>query len=121
TRRDGNTTHKPGNPVAGDTSLAQAQAVAVGPPAITLSGTGVNATSSLHSPTHQDYGLQSGQIYDDAFSARGNHNLKYGFSFIRLCNFAYSSRGGNGTGVFGGSYPPPAGGAAISGAAGALR
>src|SRR5207247_10562895 len=53
-------------------------------------------------------------------SARGNHNLKYGFSFIRLWNFAYSSRGGNGTGVFSGSFTPPGGGAAISGAAGAL-
>ncbi len=120
TRSDGNNTPRALNPVAGDTTLAQAQATDVGPPAITLSGTGVNATSSLHSPTHQDYGLQSGQIYDDAFSARGNHNLKYGFSFIRLWNFAYSSRGGNGTGVFGGSYTPPGGGAAISGAAGAL-
>src|SRR3989442_2080089 len=120
TRSDGNNTPRALNPVAGDTTLAQVQTTDVSPPAITLSGTGVNATSSLHSPTHQDYGWQSGQVYDDAFSARGNHNLKYGFSFIRLWNFAYSSRGGNGTGVFSGSFTPPGGGAAISGAAGAL-
>ncbi len=120
TRSDGNNTPTALNPVAGDTTLAQAQASGVGPPTITLSGTGVNATFSLHSPTHQDYGLQSGQLYDDAFSTRGNHNLKYGFSFVRLWNFAYSSRGGNGTGVFSGSFTSPGGGAAISGAAGAL-
>src|SRR6266850_4148403 len=120
TRSDGNNTPTALNPVAGDTTLAQAQASGVGPSTITLSGTGVNGTSSLHSPTHQDYGLQSGQLYDDAFSTRGNHNLKYGFSFVRLWNFAYSSRGGNGTGVFSGSFTPPGGGAAISGAAGAL-
>src|SRR5205823_12584866 len=58
TRSDGNNTPRALNPVAGDTTLAQVQAADVGPPAITLSGTGVNGTTSLHSPTHQDYGLQ---------------------------------------------------------------
>src|SRR5438552_15504763 len=72
TRSDGNNTPTALNPVAGDTTLAQAQASGVAPPTITLSGTGVSGTSSLHSPTHQDYGLQSGQLYDDAFSTRGN-------------------------------------------------
>src|SRR3989441_2528103 len=120
TRSDGNNPPAALNPVAADTSLAQAQGPGIGPPAITLSGTGVNGTSSLHSPTHQDYGLQSGQLYDDAFSARGNHNLKYGLSVIRQWNFAYSSRGGNGTGVFSGAFTPPGGGAALSCAAGAL-
>jgi hypothetical protein len=120
TRSDGNNTPKALNPVAGDTTLAQAQGPGIGPPSISLGGTGVNPTSPQYSQAHQDYGLQSGQIYDDAFSARGNHNFKYGFSFIRLWNFAYNSRGGNGGGSFGGSYTPPGGGPAIAGAAGAL-
>ena len=69
------------NPVAGDASLAWApESVPVGPPrAITP---GLTTLPGLAPPTFT-YAWNAYQLYDDAFSTRGLHSLKFGIGIER--------------------------------------
>ncbi len=89
------------NPAANDASLAMNPASSARAPQVSLSGTGITlAPGGLHSGTLQDIWNQIFQVYDDAFITRGNHGLKFGFSFLAQHNDVIAVNGFNGNATF---------------------
>jgi hypothetical protein len=89
------------NPLAADTSLNMLPGVAGhGVPLIVLSNTGITPPGQLWGGTHQDLWNQIFQVYDDAFVTRGNHGLKFGFTFLAQQNDVIAINGINGNGTF---------------------
>jgi hypothetical protein len=89
------------NPLAADTSLNMLQGVpGHGAPLIVLSSTGITPPGQLWGATHQDLWNQIFQVYDDAFVSRGNHGLKFGFTFLAQQNDVIAINGINGNGTF---------------------
>src|SRR5206468_11093160 len=89
------------NPLAADTSLNMLPGVAGhGVPLIVLSSTGITPPGQLWGGTHQDLWNQISQVYDDAFVTRGNHGLKFGFTFLAQQNDVLAINGINGNGTF---------------------
>jgi len=95
------------NPAAGDPTLGQLPGFFSS--GITLTGTQVTTMpgGKLYAGSVQDYWGQIIQLYDDAFHQKGNHGLKFGFSFLAQQVDGYTPLGGgNGSGTFSraGSY-----------------
>src|SRR5256712_3087708 len=89
------------NPLAADTSLNTLPGVqGHGAPLIVLSNTGITPPGQLWGATHQDLWNQIFQVYDDAFVSRGNHRLKFGFTFLGQQNDVIAINGINGNGTF---------------------
>ena len=89
------------NPLAADTSLNTLPGVpGHGAPLIVLSSTGITPPGQLWGATHQDLWNQIFQVYDDAFVSRGNHRLKFGFTFLGQQNDVIAINGINGNGTF---------------------
>src|SRR6266704_3448220 len=89
------------NPLAADTSLNMLPGVAGhGVPGINLASTGLTPPGQLWGATHQDLWNQIFQVYDDAFVSRGNHRLKFGFTFLGQQNDVIAINGINGNGTF---------------------
>jgi hypothetical protein len=98
------------NPLAGDPSLAMAKGFFS--PNIVLTGAGVTSATSglIWAGSIQDYRGQIFQVFDDAFTAHGNHGLKFGFEFLADQTDGYhpisgGNGNGNGTFSFAGTYP----------------
>src|SRR6266581_3332514 len=89
------------NPLAADTTLNMLPGVpGHGVPLIVLQSTGVTPPGQLWGATHQDLWNQIFQVYDDAFITRGNHGLKFGFTFLAQQNDVLAVNGVNGNGTF---------------------
>lgn len=89
------------NPVANDPSLAMNPLSSARAPQVSLAGTGITlAPGGLHSGTLQDLSNQIFQVYDDAFVTRGNHGLKFGFSFLAQQNNVLAVNNYNGNATF---------------------
>jgi len=89
------------NPVANDPSLAMNPASSARAPQVSLSNTNITlAPGGLHSGTLQDLWNQIFQVYDDAFITRGNHGLKFGFSFLAQHNDVIAVNNYNGNATF---------------------
>jgi hypothetical protein len=98
------------NPLSGDPSLAMAKGFYS--PNIALTSAGVTSATSglLWGGSVQDYRGQIFQVFDDAFTAHGNHGLKFGFEFLADQTDGYhplsgGNGNGNGTFSFAGTYP----------------
>ena len=90
------------NPAANDPALAVFQGSNYfRAPAINLSGTGITMMpGGLHALTQQDIWSQIFQAYDDAFLTRGNHGMKFGFSYLPLQNNVVAINNINGNATF---------------------
>ena len=89
------------NPLAGDPTLGMLPGIFS--PGITLTAAGLSALPGGEGggASIQDFWGQIFQIYDDAFSSRGNHGLKFGFSFLAQQLDGYTPLAGfNGAGTF---------------------
>jgi hypothetical protein len=97
------------NPAANDPALAMFQgSTYYRAPAVNLSGTGITMMpGGLHALTQQDIWSQIFQAYDDAFLTRGNHGLKFGFSYLPLQNNIVAINGINGNATFTSSLATP--------------
>jgi hypothetical protein len=97
------------NPASNDPSFAMFQGSSYyRAPAINLSSTGITMMpGGFHSGTQQDIWSQMFQVYDDAFLTRGNHGLKFGFSFLALHNDIIAINGINGNATFTSSLQTP--------------
>jgi hypothetical protein len=111
------------NPAANDPALAMFPGSNYyRAPAINLSGTGITMMpGGLHALTQQDIWSQIFQVYDDAFVTRGNHGLKFGFSFLALHNDVIAINGINGNATFTSSRVTPQVSAACTQANGAIN
>jgi hypothetical protein len=111
------------NPAANDSTLAMFPGSNYyRAPAINLSGTGITMMpGGLHALTQQDIWSQIFQVYDDAFVTRGNHGLKFGFSFLALHNDVIAINGINGNATFTSSRVTPQVRAACAQANGAIN
>ncbi len=97
------------NPVAGDPSLGQLPGFYSS--AVTITGSQVSTLppGKNYAASVQDFWGQIFQVYDDAFSTRGTHGLKFGFAFLAYQVDGYTPlANGNGTGTFSfrGQYAP---------------
>src|SRR6266404_128720 len=89
------------NPLTADMTLNMLPGVpGHGVPLIVLSSTGITPPGQLWGATHQDLWNQIFQVYDDAFITRGNHGLKFGFTFLAQQNDVIAINGINGNGTF---------------------
>jgi hypothetical protein len=111
------------NPAANDPALAMFPGSNYyRAPAINLSGTGITMMpGGLHALTQQDIWSQIFQVYDDAFVTRGNHGLKFGFSFLALHNDVIAINGIDGNATFTSSRVTPQVSAACAQANGAIN
>lgn len=111
------------NPAANDPALAMyAGSKYYRAPAINLSGTGITMMpGGLHALTQQDIWSQIFQVYDDAFLTRGNHGLKFGFSYLPLQNNIIAINGINGNATFTSSRVTPQEAAACTQPNGAIN
>ncbi len=96
------------NPAAGDPALGMRTGFFS--PGITLTSTGTTALPGGvgGGASVQDFWGQIFQVYDDAFVTKGNHGLKFGFSFLAIQVNGYTPLAGfNGSGTFSfaGTYP----------------
>ena len=110
------------NPLAADPSLAMAPGFFS--PNIALTGAGVTSSTSglIWAGSIQDYRGQIFQVFDDAFTAHGNHGLKFGFEFLADQTDGYhpisgGNGNGNGTFSFAGIYPVTGGSTKVATAA----
>jgi hypothetical protein len=110
------------NPLAADPSLAMAKGFFS--PNIALTGAGVTSSTSglIWAGSIQDYRGQIFQVFDDAFTAHGNHGLKFGFEFLADQTDGYhpisgGNGNGNGTFSFAGTYPISGGSTKVATAA----
>jgi hypothetical protein len=96
------------NAAAGDASLGMAPGFFS--PGVTLTSSGVTALPGGvgGGASIQDFWGQIFQVYDDAFVTKGNHGLKFGFSFLAIQVNGYTPLAGfNGSGTFSfaGTFP----------------
>jgi hypothetical protein len=90
------------NSLAADPSLAMIQGQGFFAPAITLSSTGITAPAAgqAYAAPHRLSLNLLYELYDDAFVTKGNHSMKFGFTFMPDETNAYHDAGGNGGGTF---------------------
>jgi hypothetical protein len=90
------------NPVAADPSLAEIQGQAFFAPSITLTSAGVTtpAAGQAYAAPHRLSLNLLYELYDDAFVTKGNHSMKFGFTYMPDDTNAYHDAGGNGSGTF---------------------
>jgi hypothetical protein len=90
------------NPVAADPTLAEIPNQGFFSPSISLSGSGVNAAAAgqkYAAPHRLSLNLLY-EFYDDAFVTKGNHSMKFGFTYMPDETNAYHDSGGNGSATF---------------------
>ena len=90
------------NQLAADPTLAMIQGQGFFAPTITLQNAGVTtpaAGQAFAAPHRLSYNNLY-ELYDDAFVTKGNHSMKFGFTFMPDQTNAYHDANGNGSGTF---------------------
>jgi hypothetical protein len=91
------------NPLAADPSLAMTPGLGFFAPSISLTGVASGlapAAGTVYAAPHRLSQNLLYEFYDDAFVTKGNHSMKFGFTYMPDYTNAYHDAGGNGSGTF---------------------